>query len=295
MRLIYDQVQLRLPAAVSFRGSGDEALGVAVALESQLQLRAVAGASDVQVSDNLGQRLGAAGVQVLLRAAQRVFDYLGVAHAGCQVSGQLAWPVAHGASYDSLLAVAGTLLAVGLAAEDTLSQSELVELAVQSGGVAELVVPMITGGAALVWTKDKGRGVRSVFLPVPAEFLEGVLLFPKTPTRTQLQQLTYALDNFGLLTAIFSGVAAHPTTEVLQLASLGKVSDPHAGNRVVGQLVTYLRELGFPAAITGTAEGVAVFGQLPAEVVSQAQAAGWQVMSVSFLPEGAKVESSLAS
>lgn len=292
MRLVYDRVELQIPGAFSFAGAGAERIGVTVNLISKLELRALAGQSQVELRDATGEPLSLGGKQLLLRAITRVFDYLGVSHVGCHVRGKLAWPVTYGASAETLLATAGTLLAVGLAEKNPLTSAEIIELAVQSGGVPELVVPLVTGGAALVWTKESARGVR--FLQLPAENLDlaGMILVPKTPSRTSLQQLSYCVDNLGLLTALLLGAAGQPTLEQLKVATAGESLERQGGNRVLGQLVDYLRGLDFPAAISGSGDCVVVFASLWEETVQQAQAAAWQVISVSFLSQGGQTQAS---
>ncbi|MCS4484086.1 hypothetical protein NXS08_01085 [Gleimia sp. 6138-11-ORH1] len=285
-----DLVKVTLFGALSFASLSGEKLSVSLNLPSSFELRAVAGDSEIQVREFDGDFLAKSGVQIIHRAAYRVLDYLGAPHVGLVISGESKWVLPYGATYDSVLAVAGTLLAAGLAPANILTEEELIELAVQSGANAELAVVLVRGAAALVWTKEAERGVR--YLPLALEKRPATLLVSKNFYALGRNGIEFRALNFGLLTAYMSDLSTAFTTEMLAKATAMSASENHA-YAPVAKLVAYLQELGIPALASAGGEAVLVFASLDRELVEQAEAAAWRVAPVSFMPEGAQIEASL--
>lgn len=291
MVIVNDFVKVALPGALPFATFGTERLGIALSLLSTFELRAVAGQSQIEVTEFDGDRLSKSGAQLLEAAANRVLDYLGAPRVGLQVSGQSQWVLPYGLTYDSLLAVAGTLLAAGLAPAQTLTEEELIELSVQSGAAPELAVALLRGGAALAWTKDAGRGVRYVALPAEPAGHRATLLVSKNFYAFGVDAQQFRTVNAGLLTGYLAGLAPVWAAELLTEATqMDLPAQPALAP--VAQLVRHLQQLGLAALATSGGEAVLVFGKLDEQLVAQAQAAAWRVVPVTRISEGAQSASS---
>lgn len=287
MVIVNDYVQVTLPGALPFATLGTERLGIALSLYSTFELRAVAGGSAITVTEFDGDRLSKSGALLLEQAANRVLDYLGAPRVGLQVTGQSEWVLPYGVTYDSLLAVAGTLLAAGLAPEQTLSEEELIELSVQSGAAPELAVALLRGSAALAWTKDAGRGVRYVALPAEPEGHRATLLVSKNFYAFGAGGEQFRAVNVGLLTGYLAGLAPVWAAELLAEATqMDLPAQPSLAP--VAQLVQHLRQLGLAALAASGGEAVLVFGRLDEQLAAQAEAAAWRVVPVTRISEGAQ-------
>lgn len=298
MRLIKEEVSLSLPAALSFAGAGDERVGLCLNLPTDLVVQAVAGASQIEITGVSGQFLPAAVTEVMIKSAHRVLDYLGASQVGFRVSGVTSWPLASGPGIESILAVAGTWLVASMLPEGTLSEPELLELAVQSGARPELAVALMRGDSALVWTLDAGRGVR--YLPLGSAGVPVTMLVPVKNgvarggevSRLAARSDAGQVKNFGLF-ALMCRQGQNQVFADLKhwLKATESAVGPAAGQ--LTQVVEFLRGRLVPAVTDSFGELVFVPHVLEVELAEQARASGWRVCEAENLSEGVQVVANL--
>ncbi|EEH63850.1 hypothetical protein HMPREF0044_0869 [Gleimia coleocanis DSM 15436] len=290
MRLVNDEVTIRLGAALSFVSSVGERLGVPVDFRTHLHLRALAGNTQVRVQAGDGELLSRAATGVLVAAATRVLDYVGAPRVGLEVHGSCAWPLGYGKELEAVLAVAGTCLAAGLLESEVLSESELLELAVQSGACPELAACLLRGQIALGWAAEGDRGVRAVFLDSARAEAEYALLVPKTSNLSAVQPQVGLVKNLGLLISLWTGAYSSEVAEVKLWLQATEVEASSAGR--LTQVVSFLRGRGIPALADGVGESVFLPVRLDGQLRTEALEAGWRLFEVPFSSEGVKVNSS---
>ncbi|UJP41293.1 homoserine kinase [Cellulomonas palmilytica] len=158
MRLRADRVRVRVPATSANLGPGFDAMGVALALHDEVEVRAVAAPGVTVVVE--GEGAGAVPDDerhLVVRAIRTALDHVGAPQAGLTLTCRNAIPHGRGLGSSAAAVVAGIVAARGLISEpEALDDATVLALATQLEGHPDNAAPAILGGATIAWTTPTG-------------------------------------------------------------------------------------------------------------------------------------------
>ncbi|MCC2322865.1 homoserine kinase [Cellulomonas xiejunii] len=158
MRLHAAHVRVRVPATSANLGPGFDALGLALGLHDELEVRAL-GTADVRVEVQ-GEGAGAVPddeTHLVVRALRVALDHVGAPQTGLHLVCHNRVPHGRGLGSSAAAVVAGILAARGLVAEpEALDDDVALALATQLEGHPDNAAPALLGGLTVAWTEDPG-------------------------------------------------------------------------------------------------------------------------------------------
>lgn len=165
MRLAADHVRVRVPATSANLGPGFDALGLALALHDEIDVRAVSVAGAVVSVAGEGAGVLPEGEEhLVVRAIRAALDHVGASQVGLRLTCVNRVPHGRGLGSSAGAVVAGLLAARGLLADPAaLDDAAVLALATAMEGHPDNAAPALLGGATVAWSDD---GVRAVRLPV---------------------------------------------------------------------------------------------------------------------------------
>jgi homoserine kinase len=257
MGLSTARVLVRVPATSANLGPGFDALGLALSLHDEIEVRVTASGLDIQVSGEGADDVGDAGEKhLLVRAMRAAFDDLGGPQpGGLAVSCVNRIPHGRGLGSSAAAIVAGVLAARALAGA-SLAADDVLPLANALEGHPDNVAPCLFGGLTIAWTT--GQAARAVRLE-PHPQVRPVAFIAPSPVSTEVAR--------GLLPATVphADAAANAGRAALLVAALTTRPDTlldatedrlHQGYRAAAMpathdLVRRLRAAGVPAVVSG--------------------------------------------
>jgi homoserine kinase len=163
VRLGADRARVRVPATSANLGPGFDALGLALALYDDVEVRAL-GSADVVV-DVVGE--GAADVptgedHLVVRALRHALDHVGAPQTGLHLTCRNRIPHGRGLGSSAGAVVAGILAARALVAEpESLDDDVALRLATELEGHPDNAAPALLGGATVAWTDEPAGAGRA--------------------------------------------------------------------------------------------------------------------------------------
>ncbi|MBO3090278.1 homoserine kinase [Cellulomonas dongxiuzhuiae] len=160
MRLRAAHVRVRVPATSANLGPGFDALGIALGLHDEVDVRAL-GTDDVRVEV---QGEGAGTVpddesHLVVRALRLALDHVGAPQTGLHLVCRNRVPHGRGLGSSAAAVVAGILAARGLVSEpDALDDDVALALATGLEGHPDNAAPALLGGLTVAWTDDPATG-----------------------------------------------------------------------------------------------------------------------------------------
>lgn len=185
MRLGADRARVRVPATSANLGPGFDALGLALALYDDVEVRAL-GSADVVV-DVVGE--GAEEVpsgddHLVVRALRHALDHVGAPQTGLHLTCRNRIPHGRGLGSSAGAVVAGLLAARALVAEpESLDDDVVLRLATELEGHPDNAAPALLGGATVAWSDQAAGTVHAARLPVH-EDVAPVVVVPGTRLAT---------------------------------------------------------------------------------------------------------------
>lgn len=170
MRLGHHHVRARVPATSANLGPGFDALGLALGLQDDLEVRAL-GSTGVVV-DVTGE--GADSVprgedHLVVRALRLGLDHVGASQTGLHLTCTNRIPHGRGLGSSAAAAVGGLLLARALLADpEALDDDTVLALATQLEGHPDNAAPALLGGATIAWLEagdERATGGRAGAVP----------------------------------------------------------------------------------------------------------------------------------
>ncbi len=156
MRLRAAHVRVRVPATSANLGPGFDALGLALGLHDELEVRAL-GAPGVRVEVH-GEGAGAVPedeTHLVVRALRVALDHVGAPQTGLHLVCHNRVPHGRGLGSSAAAVVAGVLAARGLVAEpEALDDDVALALATELEGHPDNAAPALLGGLTVAWTDD---------------------------------------------------------------------------------------------------------------------------------------------
>ena len=267
MRLAADHVRVQVPATAGNLGPGFDALGIALGLADEIEVRAVASAKvEITVEGEGADSLPKDESHLVVRALREALDYVGASQVGLAIRATNRIPHGRGLGSSAAAAVAGICAARGLIAEpEVLSNDVVLELATRFEGHPDNAAPAIYGGATIAWRDATGAHARSLTV---APEIETAVLIPRStlPTKQARSVLplnvphTDAAFNAGRAALLVNALAGWP--EDLLPATEDRLHQDYRADVMAAAtaMLAHLRAQGLAAVVSGAGPSVLVFG-----------------------------------
>ncbi len=256
-------VRLRVPATTANLGAGFDVLGLSLALYNEID----ASACDTLVITMEGEgdgELPTDSTNLVWKAAQRVFTYLGADAPGARLHMRNRIPLESGLGSSAAAVVAGVLLGNALTGGHV-DPETLLSLAIDMEGHPDNVAPAMLGGLVAAARDDAGRPMVTS-LRTPA--LKAVVVMPDARLSTAVARralpmtvpMADAVFNLGRL-ALTIAAFQQADYELLARAMGDCLHQPYRAPLVPGltEALAAARSWGAAAAISGAGPAVVAF------------------------------------
>ncbi|WP_084105720.1 homoserine kinase [Demequina sp. NBRC 110056] len=267
MRLAADAVRVSVPATAGNLGPGFDALGMALGVSDEIEVRAVATSSvTMEIEGEGADTLPRDETHLVVRALREALDHVGASQVGLAIRAVNRIPHGRGLGSSAAAVVAGISAARGLIAEpEALSAEVALDIATRFEGHPDNAAPAIYGGATAAWTD--GSGAHAVPLQVAAEIETAVLIprsvLPTQQARSVLPALVPHKDaafNAGRAALLVNALAGRP--EDLFAATEDRLHQGYRAEVMVAApaMIAHLRAQGLGAVVSGAGPSVLVLG-----------------------------------
>ncbi|WP_344102303.1 homoserine kinase [Myceligenerans crystallogenes] len=302
MQLGADHVVVRVPATSANLGPGYDALGLALAVHDEVEVRLVA--ADEVIVEVEGEGAGEVPLgedHLVVRALRRTLDLAGATPTGIHMTCRNVIPHGRGMGSSSAAVVAGIVAARALLADPrAVDAATVLRLATEFEGHPDNAAPAIAGGATVAWVDDTGP--RAVDLEVDPS-IEATVLVPDARLATSAArealpaQVAHedAAFTAGRAALLVEALARRP--ELLFEATEDRLHQPFRG-KVLGassELLRSLRAERLAATVSGAGPSVLVLSTRDDAARRDAVltslvggAAGWRVLRPGIDTAGAR-------
>lgn len=294
MRLIRDEVTVQVPATSANLGPGFDAFGLAHAIHDVITVRAIAGATDVQVSGEGAGEVPTGEDHLVVRALRAGLDYAGAPQAGFSLHCHNSIPHGRGLGSSASAVVAGLLAARGLINEpEALDNDSLLNLATEFEGHPDNAAPALFGGVTVAWME--GPQARAAQIPLHPDVQPSVLVpterLPTSRARAVLPSTVAHADaafNAGRAGLLVLALSTRP--DLLLPATEDRLHQTQRADAMMATaaLVDRLRQAGAPAVISGAGPTVLVLTP-PTSAQQAVVGPAWQVLAPSIDLDGGRV------
>jgi homoserine kinase len=157
-------MKVLIPATTANLGPGFDCLGMALALYQEIQLEEIPHGLDIVIDGEGAAELAHDAGNLVLSAAQRVFDRAGYQPTGLRLRSINRIPLMGGLGSSSA-AIVGGLVAANQLTNHQLTNSQLLDLAIEIEGHPDNVAPALLGGLVIVAADDHGPIVERIDVP----------------------------------------------------------------------------------------------------------------------------------
>ncbi|WP_084038229.1 homoserine kinase [Demequina sp. NBRC 110053] len=267
MRLAADAVRVSVPATAGNLGPGFDALGMALGVSDEIEVRAVATSSvAIQIEGEGADSLPRDETHLVVRALREALDQVGASQVGLAIRAINRIPHGRGLGSSAAAVVAGISAARGLIAEpEALSAEIALDIATRFEGHPDNAAPAIYGGATVAWSDESGA--HAVPLQV-AEEIETAVLIPGSvlPTKQARSVLPSrvphedAAFNAGRAALLVNALAGRP--EDLFAATEDRLHQQYRADVMAAApaMIERLRGQGLAAVVSGAGPSVLVLG-----------------------------------
>jgi homoserine kinase len=262
-------VHVRVPASTANLGSGFDALGMALGLYDDIDVRVTGGGLRITVEGEGAGEVGCDEGHLVARALRTTGELLGWRPVGLELHCRNAIPHSRGLGSSAAAVVAGVAAAYGLAGMEV--DDRALQVAAEFEGHADNAAASLLGGLVVAWTEgDRYRASRLE----PHPDLRPVLLIPGESSATSVTRQLLP-DRVPHADAAFAAgraaLAVQAITTRPDLLLPGTADRLHQDYRqaawpATSRLVRILREQGAAAAVSGAGPTVIVLtqdGKLP--------------------------------
>lgn len=294
MRITRETCTVRVPATSGNLGPGFDCLGLAHAVYDEVEAVPIAGPTQVQVLGEGQGELPTDDSHLVVRALHRGLEWAGAPTCGVKLTCRNAIPQARGMGSSAAAVVAGLTLAAGLLGEpEGFGKAEILTLATECEGHPDNAAPAIYGGATLSWA-EAGRAHAAQLRLHPQ--LRTTLLTPDQHLATSEARSALpakVLHEDAAFNAARTGMLVHALAEDLDLlveATRDRLHQEYRASSMPAsaEVLTALREAGWPAVISGAGPTVLVLDELDAQTCRILEARGFAAQS-SGIGEGATI------
>lgn len=292
-RIVHDRVRVRVPATSANLGPGFDALGLALGLWDDVEVRAVAGPTRVHVTGEGAGAVGTGEDHLVVRALRAGLEAAGASQVGLELTCDNRIPHGRGLGSSAAAVVAGLMAARGLlGGADVLDDDTVLALATDLEGHPDNAAPALLGGATLAWMD--GARARAERLDVATE-LPLTVLVPEAQMLTRRARAVLpesvphrdAAANaarLGLLVLALQG-----RSSLLLAGTEDRLHQDYRADVMPAtiRLVHTLRDRGLPAVVSGAGPSVLVLAALGDDVAREVVGAGWLVHHPGVATDGA--------
>lgn len=261
------RLRVRVPATTANLGSGFDCVGMAFDWRDELELELLAGPGlEVIVSGEGASRVALDETHLVVASILRGLDAFGAERPGMRLTCHNTIPHSRGLGSSAAAIVAGLALAWGVARPgEALDRAAITRLGTQAEGHPDNVGAAAWGGAILAWAR--GTKVSLVQLPLPEGF-RAVSFVPDFECRTDearavLPEQVKRTDAVAqAIAAAALPLALTQRPDLLFDATGDLLHQPYRASlmRPAHDLMTRLRSVGVPAAISGAGPSVIAVG-----------------------------------
>ncbi|MDO4606901.1 MAG: homoserine kinase [Bowdeniella nasicola] len=293
MTIRRDTAEVSVPATSANLGPGYDCLGLALQLRDRVQVRAVAGPTEVKVTGEGAGKVPTDDDHLVVRAIRIGLDFAGAPQAGFQVTCRNAIPHGRGLGSSAAAVVAGLMVARELVHdEDALGLDHVFQLATEMEGHPDNAAPAVYGGVRLAWSED--GAAQSIALPYDPELTVTMVVpgFEVSTSRARHllpAQIPHDDAAFNVARAVLlTQGLLHP--ELLYQATEDRLHQPYRHEVLAEslQVVERLRSRGLPAVISGAGPSVLVFGQIDPLTTAALRRQRWRVWPLPIDTSGAR-------
>ena len=286
------RVRVRVPATSANLGPGFDTLGMALSLFNYFDVELAPEGCWVEAAGEAAERVPLDADNLVIRAAQAVWERAGMPPTGWRVRVEAEIPFGRGLG-SSASAIVGGAVAANVLAGEPLGTGELLRIAAELEGHADNVTPALLGGFTVValgcpgeqggeirWVRLAARGLVAV-VAVPELHLPTQQSRRMLPQQVSLQDAVFNLSRACLLVAAL----ATGDTRALAAAMEDRLHQPYRAALVPGftQVVQAARDAGAVGAVLSGA-GPAVLALAaeggPVEAIGEAMANAFQAAGV---------------
>ncbi|MDR1799248.1 MAG: homoserine kinase [Bifidobacteriaceae bacterium] len=292
MRFACDHVLVRVPASATNLGPGFDALGLALDLWDEIEVKAVPGPTAVVIHGEGDGELPPDERHLVVRAAHQALELAGAPPIGLQLDCTNRIPQRRGLGSSAAAAVAGGLIARGLIENPAgMNAGRVFELAAGLEGHPDNAAPAVFGGATVAWL-EAGLPRAAKLAVHPA--VRAVALVPEHPVATALARAALparvthqdAAFNAGRAALMVHALASDPS--LLMEASQDRLHQPYRAEVMPQtiELMNDLRSRGVPAMISGAGPAVLCLTAEPGRVPA---VEGWRRLELGITARGGSV------
>lgn len=292
MRIVNEEVGVKVPATSANLGPGFDACGLALGLYNHVHVRATIGQTKVTVRGEGAGEVSTDETNLVARTLLSALEYVGAPQVGLEMTCINNIPLSRGLGSSASALVSGLWAARGLIDRpDVLDRQTIFQLAAEIEGHPDNVAPAVFGGYTVSWME--GERAEHIRLD-PHESLRITVFIPDYELSTELARellpdsVPYrdAVFNAGRSALLTAAITTYP--DKLFAATDDKLHQIYRRDAMEKSVmfVDWLRERDIPAAISGAGPTVIVFAEVPEKVIQQARDYGWQVHSLDPAAEG---------
>ncbi len=268
MRITTDHVRVKVPATAGNLGPGFDALGMALGVWDEVEVRAVASSGvTIDIEGEGADTLPRDESHLMVQAIHAGLEHVGASHVGLEIRATNRIPHGRGLGSSAAAVVAGLSAVRAMIADpNALDHTATLRLATAFEGHPDNAAPAIWGGATVAW--QDGEGAHASALAVDPK-LETVVLIPGStlPTKEARAVLppqvphTHAAFNVGRAALLVHALDGHfdlllPATEdKLHQSYRAGVMPPAVA------MLQHLRGHGLAAVVSGAGPSVLVLGR----------------------------------
>lgn len=292
-------VKVTVPASSANLGPGFDTLGLAVDFTDVVEVEATDSGLEVIVHGEGEGEVPLDERHLVVRAVRAGLREAGATVRGLKITCHNVIPHSRGLGSSAAAAVAGVVAASGLAGDPTperptgaLDDDTLIQLAASFEGHPDNAAASVLGGGVISWTNIPvdGRSApeyRAVGVPV-AESVLATALIPDFHASTEAvrrvlpSDVSYVDARFNVSRAALLPVALSRHPELLWEATRDRLHQPYRAEvlPVSSEWVNRLRNLGYPAFLSGAGPTVMVLSTEPVDpaLLDEARSRGLRVL-----------------
>lgn len=292
-------VKVTVPASSANLGPGFDTLGLAVDFTDVVEVEATDSGLEVIVHGEGEGEVPLDERHLVVRAVRAGLREAGATVRGLKITCHNVIPHSRGLGSSAAAAVAGVVAASGLAGDPTperptgaLDDDTLIQLAASFEGHPDNAAASVLGGGVISWTNIPvdGRSApeyRAVGVPV-AESVLATALIPDFHASTEAVRRVLPSDvshvdaRFNVSRAALLPVALSQHPELLWEATRDRLHQPYRAEvlPVSSEWVNRLRNLGYPAFLSGAGPTVMVLSTEPVDpaLLDEARSRGLRVL-----------------
>ncbi len=268
MRITTDHVRVKVPATAGNLGPGFDALGMALGVWDDVEVRAVASNGvSIEIEGEGADTLPRDESHLIVQAINAGLEHVGASHVGLEIKAVNSIPHGRGLGSSAAAVVAGlTAVRAMIADPNALDHTATLRLATAFEGHPDNAAPAIWGGATVAWQDESGAHASA--LEVSAA-LETVVLIPSStlPTKEARAVLppqvphSHAAFNVGRAALLVHALEGH--FDLLMAATEDKLHQSYRAGVMppAVAMLQHLRGHGLAAVVSGAGPSVLVMGR----------------------------------